>query len=221
MALTTQPRSRPMLIRALAAIAVLAGGLVLLLHQRTEGAPPVTFAQGGLSANAWVLPQEQVVAFVAAHGGTMPNFLPNGSQPAAVVRLDWTSQPSLPADAWFNIVVIDPTGQDAATLAQTGPSDAQITLGWDGRFDDLASRYPWLSAAHAVPTGGGSGATLDPMAVEFHPDVAGPLWFVARFPSNTAIGIAHSGDTPIVGAFLTGTDEKIWWAQQLTGATRP
>lgn len=203
-------------VGAIVIAGLLIAGVVVFALARDGGSPPVSPAESGLSAQAWVVPQADVVSFIEEHGGTMPNFVPNGRQPAAVVRVDWPSR-DLALPFRYQVVVLDPSGQDAATLTQTEPAASWISMGWDSRYDGLGTRFPWLAATTVTPATDGT-AQVEPIAVSFRPNAEGPLWIVARFPPNSAIGIARPGDTPIVGAFLTGEDERIWWASRLTPA---
>lgn len=174
----------------------------------TDEAPPVAADESGPSAEAWVVPQEEVVRFVEDHGGSMPRFVPMGKGPAAVVRVDWTPK-ELPADVRLQFVVLDPSGLDAATTLQVDPPHDRVSIGWDGRYEALADRYPWLEGTRSVE---------DTMAASFSPGTEGPRWIVARFPRNSSMSIARPSDVPVVGAFLTSDpDERIWWAEQLTG----
>jgi hypothetical protein len=124
-------------------------GVVVFALTRGGGSPPISPAESGLSAQAWVVPQADVVSFIEEHGGTMPNFVPNGRQPAAVVRVDWTPR-DLDPPFRYQVVVLDPSGQDAATLTQTEPAASWISMGWDGRYDDLGTRFPWLAATTVI-----------------------------------------------------------------------
>jgi hypothetical protein len=80
-------------------------------------------------------------------------------------------------------------------------------------------------ALSAIPVAPGTesvedayGNTTSALSAAFEPSVGGPLWLVGAFPRTGAIGVAHRGDEPIVGAFLTSDpDERIGWAEQLTG----
>jgi hypothetical protein len=183
----------------------------------TEDGSPVSVGDSGLTANAWVVPQGDVQRFITAHGGSMPNVAMVGREtdPVVVARVDWTAMdPSVPGR--YQIVVLDPSGQDAATTLQTSPIDGRISIGWDGRYEALADRYPWLEATRSVEDL--FGHVDSAMSVGFRPSLEGPMWILARFPSNGAIGVARRDDVPIVGAFLTSAhDEHIWWAERLTG----
>lgn len=179
--------------------------------------PPVSVEEAGLSAQAWVVPQTDVQSFVEARGGTMANFVPIGADPVAVVRLSWTTR-DLPAPDRYNVVVIDPSGQQAAVDLQTDPMDTAISLGWDGRYSVLPDRYPFLVCLRG---NGMDMGRLAPMAVSFRPGMRGPLWIVARFPRSGAMGLARPHDVPTVAVFLTGADERIWWADEVVkGSSR-
>jgi hypothetical protein len=181
----------------------------------TEQTPPVTAADSGLTAQAWVVPQDDVVGFIQHRGGSLADdaFAPLRGEQAAVVRVGWTSQ-ELPSNTRYQIVVLDPTGQDAARNLLRFPA---VTTGWDGRYDQLGVTYPWLQAT--LPSPMSEGLTEETTSAAFAPGTQGPLWIVALFPRNSAIEVARPNDIPIVGAFLTSDpDERIWWAQRLTGA---
>ena len=179
--------------------------------------PPVSVEEAGLSAQAWVVPQADVPSFVEARGGTISDFTPIGNDPVAVVRLSWTTR-DLPARDYYNVVVVDPSGQQAAVNVQTDPYGSGITLGWDGRYSVLPDRFPFLVCLHGY---GMDMGRLEPMAVSFRPKMRGPLWIVARFPRGGAMGLARPHDVPTVGVFLTGADERIWWADEVVkGSSR-
>jgi hypothetical protein len=161
----------------------------------------LTPADAGLAAEAWVVPQEEVTAFVEERGGTVDfAVVGRGEQPVVVARVDWVPSEPSPGTR-LQVVVLDPTGQDAATTFWVSPSGVDVTIGWDGRYEVLADRYPWLGATRSMEDAYGNVEST--MSVAFPPDGAGPLWLVAAFPRASAIGIARRNDEPIVGAFLT------------------
>jgi len=181
---------------------------------RGSDAPPIAPGQTGLAAQAWVVQQSDVVAFIRAHGGPdVSDFVPDGPDPVAVARLTWTPQ-NLPTSADYNIVVLDPSGQDAAINLQTEGANGQLALGWDGRLDVLSKGYPFLAPTAQVPVNGGFKDTT--MRATFRPSLDAPMWVIARFHRHSAIDVSRPSDSPIVAAFLTGADEKIWWASPLT-----
>jgi hypothetical protein len=186
----------------------------------TEDEAPLTPADAGLAAEAWVVPQEEVTAFVEERGGTVDfAVVGRGEQPVVVARVDWVPNEPSPGTR-LQIVVLDPSGQNAATTFWVSSSDVDVSIGWDGRYEVLADRYPWLGATRSMEDAYGDVEST--MSVAFPPDGAGPLWLVAAFPRASAIGIARRNDEPIVGAFLTSDpDERIWWAEQLTGPSDP
>jgi hypothetical protein len=176
--------------------------------------PPIAPGRTGLAAQAWIVQQPDVVAFIQEHGGpTVNDFVSIGSEPAVVARLTWTRQ-DLPSDAAYNLVVLDPSKQDAAVNVQTEGTSGRVSLGWDGRFQVLAERYPFLAATRDVEVD--AGVTNATTGVSFRPSFDGPMWIIARFPRHSAIEVAEPGASPIVAAFLTGTDQKVWWAFPLT-----
>lgn len=184
----------------------------------TEDAPPVSVGDSGLTAEAWVVPQGEVERFIARHGGSMPGIAMVGREtaPVVVARVDRTAKDPSVAGR-YQIVVLDPSGLDAATTLQTSIIDSRISIGWDGRYEALADRYPWLGGTRSVEDA--YGFVDSAMAVGFEPSLEGPMWILARFPKDGSISVARPNDVPIVGAFLTsGPDERVWWAEQLTGA---
>lgn len=145
--------------------------------------------------------------FVSAHGGpSISNYAPYRGERVVVAKISWAAK-DLPTSAMYNVVFLDPSGQVAASTIAGYQSEGQVTIGWDGRFDVLSKTYPFLHATNDASA-----------AVEFSPQSEAPMWVVARFPRDSAIDVARPGDQPIVGAFLTGLDEHIYWAERLSAS---
>jgi hypothetical protein len=206
---TAAPGRRLSVIATFVSVAALTSSCSLL----TSDSPPIPPGRTGLAAQAWIVQQPDVVAFVRTHGGPAVNdFVQIGSVPVVVARLTWTRQ-NLPSVAEYNIVVLDPSEQDASVDVQTEGAGGRVAIGWDGRFQVLSERYPFLAATRDVQVSGGF---TDATGISFRPTFDAPMWIIARFPRNSAIEVAKPGASPIVAAFLTGTDQKVWWALPLT-----
>ena len=94
-------------------------------------------------------------------------------------------------------------------------ASGQVSIGWDGRFQALSQRdYPFLRPTADIQGPGGSQDVTE--AVSFTPGMKPPIWIVARFSSNSAIYVAKPGAQPKVAAFLTGSDEQVYWVQRLS-----
>ena len=132
-----------------------------------------------------------------------------------VVRLDWTSQPSAPPGTRYVVVVLDKNGPQAPGPGPLWTSQP-VTMGWDGRLDEVATRYPWLTPA--VDVCDDMGCRDVTTAAFLRPQASGPLWIVARFPDVGPNQLrAGPMPDPLVGVILTDGDVNTLWAERVYG----
>jgi hypothetical protein len=208
---------------SLALIAVLAWALTSLNGGLRRDGPatvaltdPDGAAVAGMHAEVRIVPDERVGAYLERHDVRYTNgFVPIPGGSSVVVRLDWTTQPSAPPGSRFVVVVLDKHGPGAAG---PGPlwTSPPVTMGWDGRLDEVATRYPWLQSAVDVCDDSGCHAVTT--AAFVRAQAPGPLWIVARFPD---VGVNHlragSAPDPLVGVLLTDGEVNTLWAERVYG----
>jgi hypothetical protein len=99
-----------------------------------------------------------------------------------------------------------------------GGRGANVSRGWDGRYQRLADKYSWLRSLAAIPDG--AGGYRDPgEAVAFSPTTGGPVTFVAVM-DDSALPIEDlARDLTFVIAYLGGNRGA--WAERIpvSGAT--
>jgi hypothetical protein len=171
-------------------------------------------AIAGLHADVRIVPDEKVGDVLARDGVSYASGfgpIPGGS--SVVVRLDWTPQPSAPPGSSYVIVVLDKTGpQEPGPLWTSEP----VTMGWDGRLDEVATRYQWLTPA--VDVCDDTGCHDVTTAAFVRPQDSGPLWIVARFPDRGPNGLrAGSEPDPLVGVIFADADVDPVWAARVYG----
>ena len=210
----------------LAILAVFAWGLVGLNRGFREGPPPpVTLtspdgaAVAGLHANVKIVPDSEVSALLQTKGvayGQVFAPIPGGT--SVVIRLDWTKMPSAPARSTYAVVVMDESTTPAvpASVLWVFPT-YKAQMGWDGRYNPIAARYPWLAPTADVCDSNGC---TNPTTAQFiDPRDSGPIWIVARFPEVRAGGNQKAGPVPdpLIGVIYTDADVNLIWAKRLYG----
>jgi hypothetical protein len=84
----------------------------------------------------------------------------------------------------YSLFVIDETDDDVALDVYGLPADNSVySRGWDGRYNELAEKYPWFASVASTKTG--SGWTDPGTTVSFNSDaLARPIAFAAWLKPN-------------------------------------
>ena len=193
-------------------------------HEGPPAQPAITSSDGasvaGLRADVRVVPDAKVSATLGQEGlvyGQPFNPIPGGT--SVVIRLDWATQATAPADAFYSVVVID---KNTSTAAGAGGFDGMwaypsASLGWNSSLNGVASTYPWL--APVVDVCDTNGCTGSALADGVRPQAKGPEWIVATFPEQGANGLkAGPVPNPLVGViYADARVGTIYWAQRVYG----
>jgi len=184
--------------------------------------PALISAEGasvaGLRAHVQIVPDSKVPAALRRDGVIYGNpFAPIPGGTSVIVRLDWTKQPSAPPGSTYTVVLMNKNNLGPRTAAGPLWTWPQVpALGWDGRLNSVATRYPWLTPA--VDVCDASGCTSWTTAAIFRPQTSGPLWIVDRWPGHDANGLkAGPTPNPLVGVIFADANVNILWAQRVYG----
>jgi hypothetical protein len=75
-----------------------------------------------------------------------------------VGQLTFRTPPNAPKDGRYALFIIDRSqGLPVSAAYATGPVGTRVVQGWDGRYNKVAAKYPWLHMLASVPTPDGSG----------------------------------------------------------------
>jgi hypothetical protein len=129
-------------------------------------------------------------------------------------QLDFTQPPQAPPGSQYALIFIDRGTNTVAKWVESASPQVSDGGCWDGRFGNLAKRYPWLSATAPVPVNGG---WTDPgSAVCFAPDSHGPITFAVPFDQGSG-AVADSGHDLLIALGFVADDGHVFWAQRLAG----
>lgn len=142
----------------------------------------------------------------------------DGQVPQQVVgQLTFRTPPNAPHDGQYALFVIDRAQNKPVSAAYgTGPAGTNVGQGWDGRFNEVAAKYPWLHMLADTSLPDGSGFTNSGMAVSFPPDTRGPVTFVATLDALSLPITDPSRQLTVALVFIGGNDH-IYWATKLAG----
>ena len=124
-----------------------------------------------------------------------------GNAQPFVGRLDYRLPAGADADGSYHLVVIDKRRDEVA--GQLYDADGGD---WNGFYNDLPRRYPWLSAM--APTWTGSGYLDAGMAVSVSAGTPGPVSFVGSFTEAAGVTPADL----LVVLIFSGPDSQTYWA---------
>jgi hypothetical protein len=150
--------------------------------------------------------------------GRLNVVYPVGDSPKQVLlgQLSLRTPRNAPADGEYVFILID--NDRHAPLpdlyAAAREPDSNVGQGWDGRYVQIAKRYPRLSAVAAPADTGSIGAVESGMAVFFTPRTHGPVTFtgVLPFDARPVTDIANRF-TAVLALF--GRNESLYWATVL------
>ena len=143
----------------------------------------------------------------AAEGEATPQLV--------VGQLTFRTPPNAPQGGQYALFVIDRAmGEPVPAIYATGPIGTHVAQGWDGRYNDVAAKYPWLRmlASKRVP----EGFTDHGMAVDFAPNTPGPVTFVAVL-DPVSLPVTNPAQQLTVALVFLGANGHIYWATKLAG----
>jgi hypothetical protein len=215
--------------RRIATLAILAmlvvSGLALrsVIASRSHRAPYAAAAiQAGVRMEMVAPGRAQAAVDHLAGPGrlTAPFVEPVEGQPTpqqVVGQLTFRTPHNAPKGGQYALFVIDRAGNKPVTAVYaTGPVGTNVAQGWDGRYDEVATKVPWLHMLASTPAADGSGFTNPAMAVSFAPDTAGPVTFIATLDEES-LPITDPSQQLTVALVFIGANGHIYWATKLAG----
>ncbi len=134
-----------------------------------------------------------------------------------VGQLTFRTPPNAPKDGQYALFIIDRAqGRSVSAAYATGPVGTRVGQGWDGRYNKVAAKYPWLHMLADTPTPDGSGFTNSGMAVSFAPDTPGPVTFTAIL-DETSLPVTDPAQQLTVALVFIGANDQVYWATRLAG----
>jgi len=220
-------RSRQSAVRTIVTVGILAvlvlAGLVLgnVVEARAHRAP-YTAAEIGASVRMEIVAPGRVQAVVDQLAGpgrlNAPLVEPVAGQPTQqqlVGQLSFRTPRNAPSGGQYGLFVIDrASNKPVPAIYGVGPAGTNVVQGWDGRFNKVAAKYPWLHmlASVRVPNG-----FTDPgMAVIFASDTPGPVTFTALLDQDS-LPVTDPPRQLTVALVFIGADDHIYWATKLAG----
>jgi hypothetical protein len=139
------------------------------------------------------------------------------TQQQVVGQLTFRTPHNAPGGGQYALFIIDRAlGQPVSAVYATGPVGTDVTQGWDGKYDEVAAKYPWLHMLASTPTADGSGFTNPGMAVSFAPNTPSPVTFTAVLDPRSLPVTDPSRQLTVALAFI-GANGHIHWATKLAG----
>jgi hypothetical protein len=216
-------------VRRIATVAILAAlvvsGLALssVNASRQNRAPYAAAAVQASVRMEMIAPgRAQAVADRLAGPGRLsaPVVEPVRGQPPrqqVVGQLTFRTPHNAPEGGQYALLIIDRAlGKPVPAVYATGPVGTDVAQGWDGRYDKVAAKYPWLHMLASTPTPDGSGFTHPGMAVSFAPDTPGPVTFTAVLDPSSLPVTDPAQQLTVALAFI-GENDHVHWATKLAG----
>jgi hypothetical protein len=219
--------TRQATVRLIATVAVLAVLVVAALVLRNfivarHNHAPYTAAAVDTSVRMEVVAPGQAQAVVDRLAGpdrlTAPFVEPVEGEAAAqlvVGQLTFRTPPNAPQGGQYALFIIDRAmGEPVPAIYAIGPIGTHVAQGWDGRYNEVAAKYPWLHmlASKRVPDG-----FTDPgMAVDFAPNTPGPVTFAAVL-DRASLPVTDPSQQLTVALVFLGANGHIYWATKLAG----
>lgn len=117
----------------------------------------------------------------------------------------------------YGFFIIDNrTHETVPALYAVGPPGSNVAAGWDGTYDKIAKKYPWLRMLAMVPDGNG-GFAAPGMAIDVPPGITGAVTFVALDPG--ALPITDPATQLTVALVFMNGHGPIYWAKNLTATS--
>lgn len=148
-----------------------------------------------------------------------PNVEPVDGQLAQQVvgQLTFHTPPDAPHDGQYALFIIDRAQNKVVpSVVAIDPAGTQVGQSWDGRFDKVGAKYPWLHMLASIPTPDGSDFTAPGAAVSFPPDTRGSVNFVATLDVSSLPITDPAQQLTVALAFIGGNDH-VYWATKLAG----
>lgn len=186
---------------------------------RLDRAPYTADAVGAAVRMQLVSPnQAQAVADRLAGPGRLTAPLPPEGRPPQLIvgQLTFRTPRNAPAGGQYALFLIDRArNRPLSAVWGTGPAGTNVGQGWDGRFNKVAAKYPWLSmlADERLPSGD---YTNSGTAVIFAPDTPGPVTFAAMQEPDS-LPIADPSQQLTVALVFIGANDHVYWATKLAG----
>jgi hypothetical protein len=210
-------------VAILAVLAVSALALHSVIESRHNRAPYAAAAVGASVRMEMVAPgqAQAVVDHLAGPGRlTAPFVEPVDGQatPQQVVgQLTFRTPHNAPQGGQYALFIIDRAqGEPVSALYATGPVGTNVGQGWDGRFNKVAAKYPWLHMLASKPAPDGLGFTDSGMAVMFAPNTPGPVTFTAVL-DGLSLPVTDPSRQLTVALVFIGANDHIYWATKLAG----
>lgn len=140
-----------------------------------------------------------------------------GSPRELVGQLTFSTRPNIRGEGQLTLFVIDNRyGRPLPWLFGVGPAGSGISSGWDGRYNTIATEYPWLHAVASIPTPGGGSA--DPgTAISIPTTMPTPITFVGKdYPDALPITNPSTQLTFALAFTGDGDDGPVHWVKRLT-----
>jgi hypothetical protein len=221
--------TRQVTFRVIATVAILAvlvvSALALqnLVASRNDRAPYAAAAVRASVQMEMVAPgrAQAVVDQLAGRGRlSAPVVEPvkgEATQQQVVGQLTFRTPPNAPKEGQYALFIIDRAlGEPVPAVYATGAIGTNVAQGWDGRYNEVAAKYPWLHMLASVRTPDGSGFTEPGMAVSFAPNTPGPVTFTALLDRESRPVTDPSQQLTVALVFI-GANGHIYWATKLAG----
>jgi hypothetical protein len=221
--------ARPGTVRMIATVAVLAvlvasvfalHGIIVARHNRA----PYSAAAVRASVMMEMVAPGQAQAAVdqlAGPGRLRAPAVQSGeghpTQQLLVGQLTFRTPQNAPKRGQYALFIIDRAlNEPVSEVSATGPVGTQVAQGWDGRYDKVAAKYPWLQMLASTRAPDGSGFTSPGTAVDFAPDTPGPVTFTAALdPASQPV--TDPAQQLTVALVFIGANDHIYWATKLAG----
>ena len=132
-----------------------------------------------------------------------------------VGHLSFRTPHNAPSDGQYALFVIDKrVGAPLSQLYGVGPVGSNVGQGWDGAYNQIAAKYPWLRMLASVASD--DGVTDPGMAVSFRPNTRGPITFDAILNPNSH-PITNASQQLTIALVFVGENGTIYWAAKLSG----
>jgi hypothetical protein len=140
------------------------------------------------------------------------------STPQQVVgQLTFRTPDNAPTGGQYALFIIDRAqGKPVASVYAIGPIGTNVAQGWDGRFNEVAAKYPWLHMLASTRTPDGLEFTDPGMAVVFAPNTSGPVTFIATL-DEVSLPVIDPAQQLTVALVFIGENGHIHWATKLAG----
>ena len=147
-----------------------------------------------------------------AAGGTRNGAIV-GVQQGFVVNVTWTGPRE--AGGYYQFVLLDDRVAPARPVRPGSGSAGgeRVTLGWDGRYEVLHQRYPWLAAtaARQLPDGSSTDST-EALGVPAKDRGSATLAFYDLEDANPVTDPAHDLE---LAMFLVDSGGEVRWARKI------